>query len=88
MIIKVQIPEQRDLDILCRSSDPIQYIKEKIFESRGFFHGFYKLHYNGQELSDVSRIVDYGIKDGSTIKLTHWNANEFSPDRQSIDKLS
>ena len=81
MIIKVQIPDQQDLDILCRGSDQIIDIKEKIFESRGFSIGFYKLYYNDQELFDTTRIMDYGITDGSTIELTHWNAIEAPPDQ-------
>ena len=84
MIIKIEIPEQQVLDLLCHSSDQIQVIKEKIFQSRGFFIGFYKLHYKGQELFDIHRIMDYGITDGSTIQLTHWNAIEAPPDRQFL----
>ncbi|CAG9807269.1 unnamed protein product [Chironomus riparius] len=87
MIIKVQIPEQQDLDILCRGSDQIIEIKQKIFESRGFAIGFYRLYYNGQELFDVHRIMDYGITDGSTIELTHWNAIEAPPVQSFLTDL-
>ena len=87
MIIKIQIPNQHDLDILCLGSDQIIDIKEKIFQSRGFFIRFYKLHYRGQELFDVHRVMDYGIKDGSIIQLTFWNAIEAPPDRPSFTLL-
>lgn len=82
MIIKIQIPNQQDLDILCRGADQIIDIKEKIHQSRGYINGFYKLYYDGQELYDIERIMDCGITDGSTIQLTHWNAIGAPPDRR------
>lgn len=82
MRVTIEIPEQQDLKIICRGSDSILQIKEKIFQLRGFFIGFYKLLYKGQELADIHRILDYGIEDGSIIQLIHWNTTAFSPDRQ------
>jgi hypothetical protein len=71
--VTVEIPNQPDLEVLCRQSDPIQLLQEKIFYSRGLIANFYKLHFNDEELFSMQRVQDYAIHDGNVIKLSHWN---------------
>lgn len=82
MRLTIKIPSQPDLKVLCRPSDPVGYLKELIFQSRGFFGNFFKLYYNDEELCDVHRVQDYGIIDGSIIEMIHWNQGAFSSEEK------
>lgn len=82
MRLTIKIPSQSDLEVVCRPSDPVAYLKEKIFQSRGFFSGFYKLFFNDQELCDFQRVQDFGIMDGSVIEMIHWNQVPFSTEEK------
>jgi hypothetical protein len=73
MRVTIEIPSQPDLAVICRPSDPILVLQEKIFSSRGLIGGLYKLFFNDEELFPVQRLQDCGIEDGSVIQLTHWN---------------
>ncbi|CRK95038.1 CLUMA_CG008521, isoform A, partial [Clunio marinus] len=70
----VKIPKQQNLEVLCHNEDSVMSLKNEIFHAHGLFSNFYKLHFFGQELNnDINALKDYGIQDGSIVKLTFWN---------------
>lgn len=74
MKLRIVIPKKPDLEVLCIPTDAVLTLKNEIYRAHGLFSNFYTLSFNGQELdSDLRMLKDYGIEDGSVIKLAHWN---------------
>lgn len=74
MSIVLMIPKHPKMKVKCRASDKVLTLKAYIFDAIGLFDCFYKLYVDGLELdNDRMMLKDYGIEDGSIIKLTHWN---------------
>lgn len=74
MRIFVVIPEQSDLEVRCRPTDTVSIVKDKIFNAHGLFANFYKLSYENVTLdNNMKMLQEYGIVNGSVLKLIHWN---------------
>jgi Ubiquitin family len=74
MKIIVAIPKKPKLEVLCRPTDPISVVKDKIFSAYGLFANFYRLYFDGLELDDNMKMLkDYGIEEESFISLLYWN---------------
>lgn len=86
--IVVMVPKSPTLELKCRPSATVLTLKTKIFEACGLFDCFYKLHCDGVELdNDTKMLNDYGIKDGSIIRLTHWNDPGLFGEKKKFLKL-
>ena len=82
MRITIKIPKKPNLELNLRPHDTVVNIKNQIFETFGLFSILYKLHFNGYELDDgLKCLKDYGVKAGSIIDLSHWNAQEVNKEQ-------
>lgn len=86
MKVIIIVPKNKNLEVKCRVTDTLSYIKTSIFNAYGLFANFYKLYYKGTELDDDNApLKDLGIADGSYINLIHWNEPRGEPQFFKLD---